>query len=350
MGLGDQYRIAAIVPCYNEELAVSQVVQDLLAAVPGIVVYVYDNASTDATSEVAAAAGAVVRNEPLKGKGNAVRRAFADIDADIYLLIDGDDTYDAFAAPEMIQTLVSENLDHVLGVRREIEDGETNAYRPAHEAGNKMLNGIVTSLFGDTLGDMLSGYRVFSRRFVKSFPAASQEFEIETELTVHSLALRIPTAKVDVDFKDRPEGSESKLRTFRDGFKILGVIAKLTRHERPMSFFGALAGTSALIALVVGGVTRLRTGSLEGLAAATTVAGVLVAVLLLISGFILDAIRKGRHDNGRANYMRYDAVRDTAQSRPVTVPAQRRFARRPRPEEIDVLEIHVDPRNDAKAV
>ena len=348
MGLGDQYRIAAVVPCFNEELAVGRVVEDLLAAVPGIVVYVYDNASTDGTSEVAEAAGAVVRQEPLKGKGNAVRRAFADIDADIYLLIDGDDTYDAFAAPEMIQTLVGENLDHVLGVRREIED--SGAYRPAHEAGNKVLNGIVTSLFGDTLGDMLSGYRVFSRRFVKSFPAASQEFEIETELTVHSLALRIPTAKVDVDFKDRPVGSESKLRTVRDGFKILGVIARLTRHERPISYFGALSGIAALLTVLVSGIAQWRAGAVHGLAAGLTVAGVILTVLLLVAGFILDAIRKSRHESGRANYMRYEAVRDTARSRVPSVPTQRRFGRRVRDDEVELVELLDEPRDNARAV
>src|SRR3954454_22502144 len=197
MSLAMRYRVAAIVPCHNEEIAVAKVVTDLQAAVPGIIVYVYDNRSSDRTAERAREAGAVVCHEPLRGKGNVVRRAFADIDADIYLLIDGDDTYDAAAAPRLIEQLVNENLDHVVGVRREVEGlaGGT-AYRPNHATGNKVLNGIVASIFGDSMCDMLSGYRIFSRRFVKSFPAVSREFEIETELTVHSLALRIPSTTV----------------------------------------------------------------------------------------------------------------------------------------------------------
>ncbi len=215
-------------------------------------VYVYDNCSTDRTIERAQAAGAIVRTEPLKGKGNVVRRAFADIDADIYLLIDGDDTYDAAAAPVMIEKLVSQHLDHVLGVRREVEGTAGLAYRPAHETGNRVLNRIVCAIFGDTLGDMLSGYRVFSRRFVKSFPAVSREFEIETELTVHSLALRIPSTSVPVNFKDRPAGSESKLRTYRDGWKILNVILNLARHERPITFFGLFAALAATLAVILG--------------------------------------------------------------------------------------------------
>ena len=215
-------------------------------------VYVYDNCSTDRTVEPRPQAGAVVCSEPLKGKGNVVRRAFADIDADIYLLIDGDDTYDAAAAPAMIEKLVDENLDHVVGVRREVEGCRNGtAYRPAHATGNRVLNRIVAGIFGDSMGDMLSGYRVFSRRFVKSFPAVSREFEIETELTVHSLALRIPSATVPVDFRDRAEGSESKLRTYRDGWRILNVILSLTRHERPMYFFGVLAGSAGLLASVL---------------------------------------------------------------------------------------------------
>ncbi len=253
MPLEDQFRIAAIVPCHNEEAAIAKVVTDLRQSVPTMTVYVYDNASTDRTAERAAEAGAVVRFEPLKGKGNAVRRAFADIDADIYLLIDGDDTYDASAAPTLIRTLIEEKVDHVLGVRSEVPaTGGSSAYRPAHAAGNKMLNRIVCALFGDTLGDMLSGYRVFSRRFVKSFPAHSRGFEIETELTVHTLALRIPSTSVEVGFRDRFAGTESKLRTFTDGRRILNVIASLARHERPVASFGLVALFSAVGALVLG--------------------------------------------------------------------------------------------------
>ncbi|GAW49884.1 MULTISPECIES: glycosyltransferase family 2 protein [unclassified Nocardioides] len=313
MELATRYRIAAIVPCHNEEVAVAKVVADLRAAVPGMAVYVYDNCSTDRTVEQARQAGALVFSEPLKGKGNVVRRAFADIDADIYLLIDGDDTYDAAAAPQMIEKLVSENLDQVVGVRREIEGLESSAYRPAHELGNKALNRIVTGIFGDSMGDMLSGYRVFSRRFVKSFPAVSREFEIETELTVHSLALRIPSASVDVDFRDRAEGSESKLRTYRDGWRILTVILTLTRHERPIYFFGLVAALLSLAAAVLGlpvGVQYLQTGLVPRLPT-LFVASFLVVIssMCVMAGLVLDGMRKSRHEVSRLSYMRHPAVR-----------------------------------------
>lgn len=309
MSLATRYRIAAIVPCHNEEAAVAKVVTDLRTAVPGIAVYVYDNCSTDATVDEALRAGAIVCSEPLKGKGNVVRRAFADIDADVYLLIDGDDTYDAAAAPDMIERLVTENLDQVVGVRR------GSAYRAGHEAGNKALNLIVTRIFGDSMGDMLSGYRVFSRRFVKSFPAVSREFEIETELTVHSLALRIPSAAVPVGFRDRAEGSESKLRTYRDGWRILNVILTLTRHERPIYFFGVIASLLTFVSavLVVPVIsTYLDTGfvpRLPTLFVASFLA--VIGCLSLTIGLVLDGIRKSRHEVSRLSYMRHPAVRDT---------------------------------------
>jgi glycosyltransferase involved in cell wall biosynthesis len=312
MTLAEQFRIAAIVPCHNEEAAVAKVVTDLRASVPGMTVYVYDNCSTDQTVERAQAAGAVVRAEPLKGKGNVVRRAFADIDADIYLLIDGDDTYDAAAAPVMIETLVNQNLDHVLGVRREVEGTAGLAYRPAHETGNRVLNRIVCAIFGDTLGDMLSGYRVFSRRFVKSFPALSREFEIETELTVHSLALRIPSTSVPVNFKDRPAGSESKLRTYRDGWKILNVIINLARHERPITFFGLFAALAATLAVVLGApvvsayVETSTVPRFPSLFVATFL--LVMSCLVMIAGLILDGIRKARYEHSRLAYMRHPAV------------------------------------------
>jgi glycosyltransferase involved in cell wall biosynthesis len=309
MSVASRYRIAAIVPCHNEEAAVAKVVGDLRLAVPGMTVYVYDNCSTDRTRERARAAGAVVCGEPLKGKGNVVRRAFADIDADIYLLIDGDDTYDAFAAPAMIEMLVDANLDQVVGVRRGA------AYRPAHETGNRVLNGIVTGIFGDTMGDMLSGYRVFSRRFVKSFPAVSREFEIETELTVHALALRIPSATLPVGFRDRAEGSESKLRTYRDGWKILGVILSLTRHERPIYFFGlasaVLTVLSVLLAIPVL-VQYLHTGMVPRLPTLFVASFLLViSCLCLMVGLMLDGLRKSRHEASRLSYMRHPSIRGT---------------------------------------
>jgi glycosyltransferase involved in cell wall biosynthesis len=327
--IAERYRIAAIVPCHNEEAAVATVVADLRAAVPGMAIYVYDNNSTDRTIERAREAGAIVASEPHKGKGNVVRRAFADIDADIYLLIDGDDTYDAAAAPAMLEKLVEENLDQVVGVRR------GSAYRTGHESGNRALNLIVTGIFGDTMGDMLSGYRVFSRRFVKSFPAVSREFEIETELTVHSLALRIPSATYEVGFKDRPEGSESKLRTYRDGWKILKVIMTLTRHERPIYFFGLI---SALITTVAIGlatpvtVEYLQTGLVPRMPS-LIVAGflVLTACLLLLGGLVIDGTRKSRHEFSRLAYMRHPAVRGSYVIDPEFVPGSVTLARIPEP-------------------
>ena len=324
MSLAEKYRIAAIVPCHNEEAAVAKVVADLRASVPGMTVYVYDNCSTDRTAKRALDAGAVVCSEPLKGKGNVVRRAFADIDADIYLLIDGDDTYDAAAAPMLIGKLVHENLDHVVGVRRQVEGlRNASAYRPAHETGNRVLNMMVAAIFGDSMGDMLSGYRVFSRRFVKSFPAVSREFEIETELTVHSLALRIPSANVRVGFRDRAEGSESKLRTYRDGWRILNVILSLTRHERPMYYFGLLASLFAAASLLLASpvlVEYVSTGFVPRLPTLFVSSFLLViSCLALTSGLVLDGIRKARHESSRLSYMRHSAVRDAYVQAPTAV-------------------------------
>lgn len=319
------YRIAAIVPCHNEEAAVGKVVRDLLDSVPGMTVFVYDNCSTDETAARAAEAGAIVRHEHLKGKGNVVRRAFSDIDADIYLLIDGDDTYDASAAPEMIAKLIEGPYDHVLGVRREVE-GATAAYRPAHATGNRVLNLIVAAIFGENVEDMLSGYRVFSRRFVKSFPAASREFEIETELTVHCLALRIPSASVDTDFKDRADGSESKLRTYRDGWKILKIIADLARHERPIAVYGLLAVLDILCALILMEpilATYLRTGMVDRVPTLIFASALMVvACFVVLAGIIVDGIRKSRHEQSRLRYLQWPAVHQPALSRqttPVTV-------------------------------
>ncbi|MBF6178910.1 glycosyltransferase [Nocardia otitidiscaviarum] len=305
-----ELRIAAIVPCHNEEAAVAKVVTDLKAAVPGIVVYVYDNLSTDATAERAREAGAIVRTEYRKGKGNVVRRAFADIEADIYLMIDGDDTYDASAAPLMIKTLLEGPYDHVLGVRRELA-GES-AYRAGHETGNKVLNGVVGKVFGENVEDMLSGYRVFSRRFVKSFPAVSREFEIETELTVHSQHLRVPQTAVPVGFRDRPAGSESKLRTYHDGFKILRLIIGLARHERPVAFyglFGTLAWLLSVVLIVPIVVEFYRIHEVPRFP--TLFLGftlLLFGTLAWTAGLILDGIKRSRHEAARLIYLRYSAV------------------------------------------
>lgn len=301
--------IAAIVPCYNEEATVAKVVTDLMAAVSGIVVHVYDNNSTDRTSDVARQAGALVHVEERKGKGNVVRRAFADVEADIYLLIDGDDTYDAGAAPEMIRTLVDHRLDHVLGCRREAAD-DTTAYRPGHEAGNRAFNRVVGRLFGQPVTDMLSGYRVFSRRFVKSFPAMSREFEIETELTIHSMALRVPQEEMMVGFRDRPVGSESKLRTFHDGFRILGVIGRLFAHERPFALYGGFALIAFLVSLALGipviwdffqtgEVARFPTAIL---ASSLAVIGCLSAVV----GLVLTGVLRTRREIARLAYLQLD--------------------------------------------
>lgn len=306
-------RVAAIVPCHNEEAAVGQVVRDLRAAVPGMDIYVYDNRSTDRTVEVALQAGAIVRREEVKGKGNVVRRAFADIEADVYLLIDGDDTYDAAAAPRMIETLLSGPYDHILGVRKQTTE---SAYRPGHSAGNKMFNKLVTRVFGTPVTDMLSGYRIFSRRFVKSFPAVSREFEIETELTVHSMSLRVPQTEFEVDFKDRPEGSESKLNTYRDGYKILSLIFQLIRHERPLAFHGLLGLLVAIVALVISIpllVVYAETGLVPRFPTAFLAASMMViAVLIVTIGFILDGITRSRRESARLVYLGYSAPARTS--------------------------------------
>jgi glycosyltransferase involved in cell wall biosynthesis len=296
--------VAAVVPCYNEELSVASVVRDLKAAVPGIVVYVYDNNSSDRTAEVAAAAGAIVRRESTKGKGNVVRRAFADVEADIYVMIDGDDTYDAGALPEMIETLRNGPYDHVLGVRQETTG---TAYRPGHALGNRGFNWLVGNVFGKDVSDMLSGYRVMSRRFVKSFPALSREFEIETELTVHAMSVRVPQTEVAVGFKDRPPGSESKLRTYHDGFRILSLIVQLIRHERPLFFYGVLGALFALVGILVGipvVVEYFDTGLVPRLPTAILALGfVLFGALAWTIGLVLDGVMKARREFSRLNYL-----------------------------------------------
>lgn len=303
-------RIVGIVPCYNEEAAVEKVVNDLKAAVPQMTVYVYDNNSKDRTAEVAAAAGAVVRTESRAGKGNVVRRAFADLDADIYVMIDGDDTYDTAALPQMIATLQAGPLDHVLGCRTQPE-GVESAYRPGHEQGNRMFNRMVGWLFGEPVTDMLSGYRVFSRRFVKSFPALSREFEIETELTVHAMSLRVPQAEVPCGFRDRPAGSESKLRTYHDGFKIMKLIAHLLQMERPLFFYGIFATLAALVAVIMGVgvlVSYFDTGLVRVPTALLASSILLLAVLCLTIGLISASIRRARQEASRLAYLRYNPV------------------------------------------
>ena len=303
-------KIAAIVPCYNEEAAVGKVVTDLKQAVPDITVYVYDNNCTDRTAAAAREAGAIVRTERRPGKGNVVRRAFADVEADIYVLIDGDDTYDAAAAPAMIAALQDGPLDHVLGVRR-AASGQ-GCYRPGHEAGNQLFNRLVGFLFREAVTDMLSGYRVLSRRFVKSFPALSREFEIETELTVHTMRLRVPQTEIQVGFKDRPPGSESKLRTYHDGFRILRLIGQLVQHERPAMFYGIGSALFAILGLVLGIPLILEfwhTGLVPRLPTALLASSlILIAILGFVVGLILNGVLRAREEAARLEYLRLAPV------------------------------------------
>lgn len=301
-------RIAAIVPCHNEEIAIGTVVADLRRAVPDMDIYVYDNASSDSTVRVATEAGAIVRHEHVKGKGNVVRRAFADIDADVYVLIDGDDTYATEDLPSMIEKLLDGPYDHVLGVRRQTEDG---AYRPGHELGNKGFNLLVSRVFHSPVSDMLSGYRVFSRRFVKSFPALSREFEIETELTVHAMSLRVPQVEHTVGFKDRAVGSESKLRTYHDGFRILSLILGLIRHERPVLFYGVIGSVLLAVGVLLGlpiVVEFFQTGLVPRFPTAILAIGVtVIAFLSFTIGLVLDGVLKSRREISRLNYLLHRA-------------------------------------------
>jgi glycosyltransferase involved in cell wall biosynthesis len=301
-------RIAVLVPCYNEEVAIPRVVAAFRAALPQATVYVYDNNSRDRTREAARAAGAVVRTEPLQGKGHVVRRMFADIEADAYLLVDGDDTYDASAAPEMVRLLLEDRLDMVTGVR--VTDA-TAAYRRGHRFGNAMLTGMVRRIFGNRISDMLSGYRAFSRRFVKSFPALAEGFETETEFTVHALELKLPVGEVETAYKERPEGSASKLRTYSDGFRILRTIVLLVQRERPLTFFGVaglvllLAGLGIFVPVLV---EYLRTGLVPRLPTAVLSTGlVLLSFLSFVCGLILDTVTRGRMEAKRIAYLSHPA-------------------------------------------
>lgn len=309
--IGDlaKLRTAVLVPCYNEEAAIAVVVRDFKAALPHATVYVYDNNSRDSTVEVATAAGAVVRREPLQGKGNVVRRMFSDIEADVYVMVDGDATYDAASAPALIRKLVDERLDMV-NAQRVTEIVE--AYRPGHRFGNRLLTGLVANIFGDRIQDMLSGYRVFSRRFVKSFPALSTGFETETELTVHALELNMPIAEMPTPYKDRPEGSFSKLNTIRDGIRILRTIGNLVREERPLQFFSAAAGVLLLLALILAApllAGYVETGLVPRLPTAVLAVGLtLSAFLSLACGLILDTVTHGRREMKRLRYLAIPAT------------------------------------------
>jgi glycosyltransferase involved in cell wall biosynthesis len=302
--------IAVLIPCCNEEAAIGRVVRDFRQALPEATIYVYDNNSVDKTVEEAARADAVVCHERLQGKGNVVRRMFADIEADIYVLVDGDATYHAPSAPVMVQTLIEGQYDMVSGQR--VTETEA-AYRLGHRFGNKLLTLMVSAVFGSRFCDLLSGYRVFSRRFIKSFPALATGFEIETELTVHALELRMPTAEVATPYTSRPVGSESKLRTFRDGLRILGTVLTLIKEERPFSFFGVIAASLLGLSLILVAPifqTYFETGLVPRLPTAILSAGiVLLAFISLACGLIVDTITLGRREAKRMRYLEIPAPR-----------------------------------------
>ena len=308
-------RIAVLVPCYNEELTIGDVVKAFRAELPDATVYVYDNNSTDRTLAVATAAGAVCRTEPQQGKGNVVRRMFADIEADIYVMVDGDDTYDATSVRRLIEPVLYQQADMVNAVR--IATGK-EAYRPGHRFGNAMLTGVLSRTFGDRCTDMLSGYRAMSRRFVKSFPALSEGFEIETEITVHALELGLRIVEITAPYKERPEGSISKLHTYRDGIRILRLILLLLKAERPFRFFAAISAAVFLITAVLAAplvVTYLETGLVPRLPTAILVTGLsIVGLLTLMSGIILETVTRGRRESKRMQYLSYPALQATQPS------------------------------------
>lgn len=304
-------RIAVLMPCYNEAAAVGRVVADFKAALPGAQIIVYDNNSRDGTRDAASEAGAEVRSERRQGKGHVVRRMFADIDADVYLLVDGDATYDAASAPRMIEMLRADHLDMVVGLR---VDQATAAYRRGHRFGNRMLTGCLAMVFGHAFRDVLSGYRVFSRRFVKSFPVLSGGFEIETELSVHALELGLPVAEIETPYFARGEGSVSKLNTWGDGLRILRMILKLYRSEKPLGFFSSIAGSLAVTSLVFAApvvATFLETGTVPRLPTAVLATGLMItAVLAMSSGLVLDTVTRGRREMKRLAYLALPAGRD----------------------------------------
>jgi glycosyltransferase involved in cell wall biosynthesis len=293
-----------LLPCYNEEAAIGATVEGFRKALPGATVYVYDNNSHDRTPEIAAEAGAVVRTEKQQGKGHVVRRMFADVDADVYVMADGDLTYDPTAAPQMVDLLLAEQLDMVVGTRRH---EEKDAYRGGHVLGNRLFTGLLAGLFGRSFSDIFSGYRVFSRRFVKSFPVLSSGFEIETEISVHALELRMPVGEVETIYAARPEGSQSKLSTFSDGARILRTIITLYRVERPALFYGVIGALLLLIAILLAiplVVTYAHTHLVPRLPTAILVTGMtIVAVLCFFAGLILDTVTRGRREVRRLAYL-----------------------------------------------
>lgn len=306
--LNEQPKVAVLIPCYNEEVAIGNVVRDFMAVLPAATVYVFDNNSTDRTAEIARAAGAEVRTEPQQGKGHVVRRMFRDIDADYYIMVDGDDTYDSGIAAKMLALAMEGPLDLVNCIRQETEDA---AYRGGHRLGNLLLTGVVRRIFGNRVQDMLSGYKVFSRRFVKSFPSLSAGFDIETELTVHALEISMPISHVTGAYKGRPEGSVSKLRTYQDGWRILSLIVKLIRHERPLFFFASLGLMLGLISVGISLpllLTYLDTGLVPRLPTAVLSMGLMIfGALSITTGIILDTVTRGRRELRLLTYLQLAA-------------------------------------------
>jgi len=320
--LASQPSIAVLIPCLNEAAAIAKVIADFKVHLPTAWIFVYDNGSTDDTVNIARAAGAIVRIEPIRGKGNVVRRMFADVEADVFVLVDGDDTYDAGAAPELVDLLLKNTLDMVNGTRQSTIEA---AYRRGHVLGNRLLTGLVATFFGNRISDLLSGYRVFSRRFVKSFPALTTGFEIETELSVHALQLRMPIGEVTTDYRERPAGSASKLSTYKDGFRILRTIAVLVKEEKPLAFFSVVSLVLVLIALALGVpviVEFTHTGLVPRFPTAILAAAIVILSFLSFAcGLILDTVSRGRAETRRLAYLsfpvRFSAVkpREFVQSR-----------------------------------
>lgn len=296
--------VAVLIPCYNEAIAITKVVDDFRAALPTAAIYVFDNNSNDGTADTARKAGAEVRHVGRQGKGNVVRRMFADVEADVYVLVDGDATYEALSVQAMLDKLKSERLDMVVGTR--VHQSE-DAYRLGHQFGNRMLTGAMVRIFGAGFTDMLSGYRVFSRRFVKSFPAMSHGFEIETELTIHAMELRMPCGELATPYGARPQGSESKLRTYSDGLRILVTIIKLFAIERPLRFYSIVASLLTLLALALGVpviTTYLQTGLVPRLPTALLSTGIgLLSALSFVTGVILETVTVGRREIKQLHYL-----------------------------------------------
>jgi glycosyltransferase involved in cell wall biosynthesis len=296
--------VAILIPCYNEAVAVTGVIHDFQSALPQARIYVFDNNSSDDTAATARRAGAIVCREPRQGKGNVVRRMFSDVEADLYVLVDGDGTYHAASAALLIDTLLEDQLDMVVGAR--VEQARA-AYRPGHRFGNRLLTGLVRMIFGRNIRDMLSGYRVFSRRFVKSFPAMSSGFEIETELSVHALELRMKIAEIDTPYGARPEGSVSKLSTFRDGWRILKLVSHLMKEERPADFFGAIFLGLLVLSLGLGvpvTIEFVQTGLVPRVPTAILATGIMIlAFLMLTCGIILETVTTARHEMKRLAYL-----------------------------------------------